>query len=187
MKRTDTDGCTPHFGFIVLNRELASHTELVQLQSISVEPQLTAAKVQVRGKMDVFRSYCRFCLVGATGVVVDMCVLFLLADETMLGWNLSLAKVLAAETAIINNFLWNELWTFRSRIEPTAAFRALLLRLGRFNLICLSGIAISVGLLNFQVRVLNANPYVANLIAIAIVSLWNFYLSSKFGWKPRSS
>lgn len=132
-------------------------------------------------------SYCRFCLVGASGVIVDMAVLFLLADPTMLDWNLSLAKVCAAETAIMNNFLWNELWTFRSRIEPTSTFRALLLRLGRFNLICLSGIAVSIGLLNFQVRVLNANPYAANLIAIVIVSLWNFFLSSKFGWKPRSS
>lgn len=116
-----------------------------------------------------------------------MCILFLLADATMLDWNLSLAKVCAAETAILNNFLWNERWTFRTRIEPTPTFRTLLLRLGRFNLICLSGIAISVGLLNFQVRVLNANPYVANLIAIVIVSLWNFYLSSKFGWQRRSS
>lgn len=138
-------------------------------------------------KPDTFLSYCRFCLVGATGVAVDMCILFLLADATMLDWNLSLAKVCAAETAILNNFLWNERWTFRTRIEPTPTFRTLLLRLGRFNLICLSGIAISVGLLNFQVRVLNANPYVANLIAIVIVSLWNFYLSSKFGWQRRSS
>ena len=49
----------------------------------------------------VFRRYAQFCVVGGSGVVVDMGVLYLLADPRMLGWNLTLSKVIAAEVAIL--------------------------------------------------------------------------------------
>ena len=58
------------------------------------------------------KRYLRFGMVGASGVVVDMGMLYLLADPKMLGLNLSLSKAIAAEVAIVNNFAWNELWTF---------------------------------------------------------------------------
>ncbi len=51
------------------------------------------------------KRFVRFGVVGATGVVVDMGVLYFLADPRMLGWGLSVSKTLAAETAIINNFI----------------------------------------------------------------------------------
>lgn len=66
----------------------------------------------------LLRRYAQFCVVGATGMVVDMAVLHVLASAEQLGWNLSLSKVLAAEAGLINNFIWNELWTFRDRVSP---------------------------------------------------------------------
>jgi len=42
-----------------------------------------------------------------------MGIMYLLADATMLGWNLTVSKVIAAEIAISNNFLWNDIWTFQ--------------------------------------------------------------------------
>jgi dolichol-phosphate mannosyltransferase len=57
--------------------------------------------------------FIKFCLVGGSGVFVDMGVLFLLADPRCLGLNITLSKICAAEAAMINNFVWNELWTFR--------------------------------------------------------------------------
>lgn len=125
--------------------------------------------------------YGRFCVVGGSGVVVDMAVLGLLA--TGLGWNLTLAKALAAETAIINNYTWNDLWTFRDR--SGRGWRRWLAGLGRFNLICLAGIGWSVLLLNVGVHGLGLNVYLANGIAIVLVSLWNFWMSERFGWRKR--
>ena len=61
----------------------------------------------------LFRRYGKFCVVGGSGVLVDMAVLGLVAG--VLGWNLSVAKVLAAETAIVNNYTWNDRWTFWGR------------------------------------------------------------------------
>jgi dolichol-phosphate mannosyltransferase len=54
----------------------------------------------------------RFGLVGLSGVFVDMTVLYLLHDPSGLGWGLTRSKIVAAELAILNNFLWNDRWTF---------------------------------------------------------------------------
>jgi putative flippase GtrA len=143
-------------------------------------PMRTVVELGVGVMSSPLRRYGKFCLVGGSGVVVDMAVLGLLA--TGLGWNLSLAKVVAAETAIINNYTWNNLWTFRGR--SGVGWRGWLAGLGRFNLICLAGIGWSVLLLNAGVHGLGLNVYLANGIAIVLVSLWNFWLSERFGWKP---
>lgn len=128
------------------------------------------------------RRYGQFCLVGGSGVAVDMGVLWVLASPAMLGWNLSLSKVLAAEVAILNNFLWNELWTFRELSAVRKDRRARFRRLGRFNLICLAGIGWSVLLLNLLAYAWGMNVYAANLVAIVIVSLWNYFMNLRFGW-----
>jgi len=131
--------------------------------------------------MKLLNRYARFCVVGGTGLAVDMGIIWLLASPDWLAWNLSLSKVIAAEVAIINNFVWNDVWTFR---ELGSGGKARFARFLRFNLICVAGIGLSVLLLNVQVYWLHLNVYLANFIAIVLVSLWNFFLNLKFGWKP---
>ncbi|MCW5555382.1 MAG: GtrA family protein [Verrucomicrobiae bacterium] len=130
----------------------------------------------------LFSRYARFCIVGGSGVGVDMAVIWLLADPMMLHWNLTLSKIIAAEVAIFNNFLWNDIWTFRELATERTGGRARLLRLAKFNVICVAGIALSVLLLNVQVSFLNMNVYLANLLSIVAVSIWNFGMTLKFGW-----
>ena len=129
------------------------------------------------------RRYLFFGIVGASGIGVDMAALFVLADPRMLHLNLSLGKALAAEIAIFSNFIGNERWTFRDVALVDPSWRGRAIRLGKFNLICLAGICLSVVLLNIQTRFFDVNMYLGNLIAIVIVSLWNFGMNQKFGWK----
>jgi putative flippase GtrA len=129
------------------------------------------------------KRYVNFGIVGASGIGVDMAALFVLADPRMLHLNLSLGKALAAEIAIFSNFIWNEAWTFRDRAIADPSWRGRTIRLGKFNLICLAGIGLSVLLLNIQTRFFDLNMYMGNLIAIVIVSLWNFGMNQRFGWK----
>jgi dolichol-phosphate mannosyltransferase len=126
----------------------------------------------------------RFAAVGLTGVGVDMALLFLLSDPRALGWGLTQSKVLAAEAAIVNNFIWNDSWTFRDIARQLGGGGARLKRFARFNLICTMGLALSVLLLALQVDVLGANRYVANAIAIALVTAWNFWMNKAFSWAP---
>ncbi len=129
----------------------------------------------------------RFGLVGASGVVVDMGMLFLLADPRMLGWALTVSKMFAAETAIANNFIWNDRWTFQDIAARQNGWGERTRRFGRFNLICLAGIGISVLLLDGQVHFLHLNIYLANMVAIFVASLWNFWMNLKFGWVIRQA
>ena len=50
----------------------------------------------------LLKRYAMFCIVGGTGVVVDMGIIWLLASPFIFGWNLSLSKIIAAEAAIFN-------------------------------------------------------------------------------------
>src|SRR5207302_10688335 len=92
----------------------------------------------------------RFAVVGLTGVLVDMALLFVLSDPRALGWGLTRSKVLAAEAAIINNFIWNDAWTFGDVAKKLGAGRARLKRFAKFNLICAMGLVLSVLLLALQ-------------------------------------
>jgi len=130
-----------------------------------------------------FRRYAQFCIVGTSGLAVDMTIIWLLADPKMLHWNLTLSKVIAAEVALINNFVWNELWTFRELTVARKRWSQRAARLFRFNLICVVGIGLSVLLLNLQVYLLHMNVYLANFLSIVAVSVWNFLMNLKFGWK----
>ena len=125
----------------------------------------------------------KFCLVGGSGVVVDMGMLFLLADPRCLGLGVTLSKVIAAETALANNFLWNELWTFRPEAGQPVSHQGWPRRFLLFNLICGIGIALAVLLLHVFHTMLGLNLYTANGITIVLVSLWNYVLNSRVNWK----
>jgi len=127
--------------------------------------------------------FIRFAAVGFSGVIVDMGLLFLLSDPTMLGWGLTRSKLIAAEMAILNNFWWNDLWTFRDLSAQQRGMKARLRRLGKFQLICLAGVAINTILLNLQFNLLGMNRYIANAVAIAAVTGWNFWLNLKISWR----
>lgn len=134
---------------------------------------------------ELFQRYVKFCVVGGSGVFVDMGIIFILAGESMLDWNPSISKAIAAEAAIINNFYWNDIWSFRGLTDADDNMRKRMARFMRFNLVCLSGIILSIALLNIQLYLLGLNLLLANLNAIILVSVWNFLLVLKFGWKRR--
>jgi dolichol-phosphate mannosyltransferase len=126
--------------------------------------------------------FVRFGLVGASGVLVDMGALFVLSDPVMLGWNLVLSKAMAAELAIVNNFLWNDAWTFRDLASHQRGAARKSKRLGKFNVICGIGLLLNVAILYALFAGFGMNRYAANAVAIGAVALWNFWLNLKLNW-----
>ena len=137
----------------------------------------------IRLRLSLSSRFIQFCLVGLTGVVVDMGLLFLLSDPTMLAWPLTRSKIIASELAIINNFLWNDLWTFGDITRRQPSKKQQLKRFIKFNLICLAGLVLNVILLNLFFNVFGLNRYLANFCAIAIVTFWNFWVNLKLSWR----
>ncbi|WP_414583982.1 glycosyltransferase [Scytonema sp. PCC 10023] len=127
--------------------------------------------------------FLRFGLVGLSGVFVDMAVLYLLSDPTTLGLPLTRSKIIAGEVAIVNNFLWNDMWTFADVSSHQQQWRQRLKRFLKFNIICLAGLVLNVLVLNLVFNFLIPNPYIANLIAIAVATVWNFWVNLKLSWR----
>lgn len=130
-----------------------------------------------------FGRFVRFGLVGLSGVFVDMAVLYLLSDPTTLGLPLTRSKIIAGEIAIFNNFLWNDAWTFADVAMQQNSWRQRCKRFLKFNIICLAGLVLNVLVLNLVFNFLIRNRYVANLIAIAIATVWNFWVNLKLSWR----
>jgi dolichol-phosphate mannosyltransferase len=124
----------------------------------------------------------KFAAVGLSGVFVDMGALYLLSDPHALGLGLTRSKVMSAELAIVNNFLWNDAWTFGDVAKRQGGGAARLKRFFKFNAICAMGLVLSVLLLNLQVGVLGMNRYLANAVAIGLVTMWNFWMNKTFSW-----
>ncbi len=125
--------------------------------------------------------FVRFGIVGFSGVFVNMGVLYVLRD--IVNWELTRSLIIAAELAIISNFLWNDLWTFGDISKRQPGNRQRLKRLLKFNTICLMGLILNVLLVNLMFNVFGMNAYLANLIAIVAVTLWNFWINMKLSWR----
>jgi dolichol-phosphate mannosyltransferase len=127
--------------------------------------------------------FVRFSLVGLSGVAVDMLILFLLSDPKMLALGLTRSKIVAAEAAIVNNFLWNDAWTFSDLIGTKDSLRKKFHRFLKFNVVCFMGLVLSVVLLNIQFNWLGMNRYEANAIAILVATFWNYQVNRHLGWR----
>ncbi len=148
--------------------------------------------------------FLRFGVVGFSGLFVDFAVFYLLRD--VIGLPLYWSTVLSIEAAIINNFLWNDAWTFADLAQKQKGWQARARRLGKFNAVCLIGALLQIGIMTLilsipAVRQLpaianqfttatwadKADEYVAKLFAIAIVILWNFWINLKLSWRTPKS
>lgn len=125
--------------------------------------------------------FIRFATVGFSGVFVDMTIFYLLREVVGLG--LTRSAMLSAETGIINNFLWNDLWTFSDISRKQPGWPKRMKRFLKFNLICLAGLIFNVLILNLLFNLGGINQYIAKLMAIAIVTFWNFWVNMKLSWR----
>ncbi|MDH6097356.1 glycosyltransferase [Anabaenopsis sp. FSS-46] len=127
--------------------------------------------------------FLRFGVVGLSGVFVDMAILYLLSDPTTLALPLTRSKIIAGEIAIFNNFLWNDAWTFADVSENQQQWSQRIKRFLKFNVICLAGLVLNILVLNLVFNFLIPNRYIANLIAIAVATIWNFWVNLKLSWR----
>lgn len=122
----------------------------------------------------------RFAIVGFSGVIVDLGTFYLFHNSLSLA--LTLSAMLSTEMAIINNFFWNDIWTFGEvsfQQKTSQKFQ----RFVKFNLICFVGLIFNSLIVNFLFYEFQVNEYIAKLVAIACVTLWNFWLNLKMNWQ----
>jgi dolichol-phosphate mannosyltransferase len=120
----------------------------------------------------------KFLIVGTSGIIANM--LFLWIFRELLFFPLSLAGIIAIELSVINNFIWNNIWTFKAH-ALNAHWSSKFLK---YQLSVLIGIGINyltlIGLTKIGVFYL-----LSNLIGIGLSTASNYLLSSQWAWKNK--
>ena len=125
------------------------------------------------------RRFMKFGTVGASGVVVNLAVLYV-CQEFLFGaiqsasmrLNVSLAAAIFCAT--VNNFYWNRAWTWRDRQHHPD--KHLLLHFGQYALAVWVGIVLQVILT--KLLVLHLHYLIANASAIVLASVFNFLVNN---------
>jgi putative flippase GtrA len=115
----------------------------------------------------------KFNAVGLIGIGVQLGALALFTK--VLGWNYLAATVLAVETAVLHNFGWHEVWTWRDRRGDGSSLAARLLRFHLGN--GLVSIVSNVVLMRLLAGSLGWPVMVSNLVSIILTSVMNFLVS----------
>ncbi|ASJ15568.1 glycosyltransferase [Thermococcus radiotolerans] len=116
----------------------------------------------------------KFTLVGLSGVFVNEGFLWLFVSG--FGWDKILANVPATELAILNNFTWNDLWTFKD-LKRKPLWRRLL----TFHIAALTG-AVVQWLIYAGLVYLGLYYLVANLIGIVVSFVVRFLVNRHVTW-----
>jgi putative flippase GtrA len=117
----------------------------------------------------------KFCIVGFSGMGIDFGTTWLLKER------LKINKYIANSTGFIFatswNFVFNRVWTFHS-LYPQVAMQY-------FAFLSIS--VVGLGLNNLIVYILHGrlsmNFYVAKLVAVVMVTAWNFLMNYFFTFK----
>ena len=123
----------------------------------------------------------KFNVVGVLGFALQAGALFALTHNSHAISYLT-ATVLAVELAILNNFFWHQLWTWRDR--PSSTVNETLRRLAKFNLTTgLVSIAGNLIFMSILVGRLGVAIVLANLISVLVCSLLNFILADRLAFR----
>jgi len=123
----------------------------------------------------------KFNLVGVLGFALQVGALFVLTHNSHPISYLT-ATALAVELAILNNFFWHQVWTWRDR--PSLTLNETLRRLAKFNLTTgLVSIAGNLVFMNILVGRLGLAIVLGNLISVLACSLLNFLLADRLAFK----
>lgn len=118
---------------------------------------------------DFLLKFLKFGCVGLSGLAVDFGITWVCKE--VLKIQKYVANAIGFTTAATSNYLLNRIWTFRSQ-NPEIA-----LEYGKFLLISVIGLGINTLILWILVSRYNKNFYLSKLFAIAVVTLWNFFMN----------
>lgn len=127
----------------------------------------------------------KFNVVGVGGFALQAGALFVLTHTTHSISYLT-ATALAVEIAVLNNFVWHQLWTWKDR--PSITLTATLRRLAKFNITTgLVSIAGNLVFMSILVGRLGLAIVLANVISVLACSLLNFILADRIAFDVADS
>jgi dolichol-phosphate mannosyltransferase len=124
----------------------------------------------------------KFLVVGASGVVVNNAALFTLYQVLRLP--LVGASTAAVALSIVNNFIWNDRWTFE---QHNGAFSSGMRRFARFGVASFGGLVLTTLTLWLLVNELGVHYLVANCIAAGAGAASNYLVNTRWTYGPSNA
>lgn len=115
---------------------------------------------------ELIRKFLKFGIVGFSGVFIDFGFTYLSKEKLRIQKYMS--NAIGFLIAASSNYIFNRIWTFHSE-DPKV-----LVEYGQFMSISLIGLLINTLVLWLIVTKLKWNFYISKLVAIAVVTVWNF-------------
>ena len=128
----------------------------------------------IKGKF-LTKTFLKFAVVGGSGIIVNMLVFLILTNYTSI--HHLVASAIATEIAILNNFTWNHIWTFKKRGEMN-----ILIRIAAFHGSRILGLIVTVAGLYVLSDLLGLPMNPSYLVAIGLGVIVNFLTSDLFVW-----
>lgn len=125
----------------------------------------------------------KFSLVGVSGIVVNEGILISLKEFA--GFSIPLASVCAIELSIVNNFIWNDWWTFKT--SQGHSLSNWWHRFVVFQIISIGGAFVNFAILITLTLIAGIDYRISNIIGIMIAFAWNFLINRNITWKKAKS
>ncbi len=146
-------------------------------RSSDVRPSGALARTrEALGRRHNWFQLAKFCLVGATGYVVNLVVFTLLVHGFELHY--LVAATCSFLVAVTNNYAWNRLWTFSGQ-RGHVAYQGL-----RFLVVSTLSLAANLLILHLLVQ-LGVGKVLAQAIAIVLVTPLNFVGNKVWSFRER--
>jgi dolichol-phosphate mannosyltransferase len=130
----------------------------------------------VRQLLMIMPDYYKFAVVGASGVFVNLGVVWLLAY--MLSIPHFIASIIGIEASLINNFVWNDLWTFRKRRFGKRWWRFL-----KYHVSTVVGTLAQYTVSQLAYYLLLKESLLSQALGIIVGFIANYLISKKYVWK----
>lgn len=154
-------------------------------------------KISNIAKRKSVRQLIKYGLVGIVGLIIDMCVYYLLVIKFSVHYPISsfisslldgkmsinmidilISNIISSTLAIINNFLLNSYFTFKVTDNKLKRFAS-------FAGIAVIGMIISSMLLTLFIGVMKIDDMISKVLAIFIVAAVQFVINKLFTFKQR--
>ena len=116
--------------------------------------------------------FIKYCIVGFSGVIVDFSITWLLKEK--LHVNKYVANTAGFVSAATSNYVLNRIWTFESE-NPRIAGEYV-----SFFVISIIGLGLNNLIIWLCADKMKWNFYFSKIVAIGLVTLWNFVMNYLF-------
>ena len=126
----------------------------------------------------------RYIAVGIGGLIIGMVTIWCFTE--LIGLFYLVSGCLSASFSILNDFTFNEIWTFSHRRSSERLFAiGLVKRLAKFTVSKTAGFLVAISVLAFFTQVVGLHYLISNILAIGASFIWNYTTSTFWVWSRR--